>query len=89
MALDGHLHAGPGVAACVGGWIYWLALWEYLRGGGWRPDRSNLFGPEQWRQLPAITRPVDIPVQQLLLKGLPDAPPPRSPEGPQGSFQIP
>lgn len=85
MAPDGHLSAGPGVGAL----IYCVALLEYWAGGGWRPDRSNLFGPVQWRALPAITRTVDIPAQQLLLKGLPDAPPPRSPEGPQGSFQIP
>lgn len=51
MAQDGHLCGGA-----VGQLIYWLALLEFLRGGGWRPDRTRLFGPARLREtdMPAI-----------------------------------
>ena len=58
MAQDGHLCGG----AWVGAWIYTLALLEYLRGGGWRPDRSHLFGPPQLKDLdrPEVVRKMDV-----------------------------
>lgn len=87
MAPDGYIPTGPGVAAAVGSLIYWLALWEYLRGGGWRPDRSHLFGPAQ---MPAIreaaTRITEIPPLELLQQGMP-TPVPLEPQ--PGTLELP
>lgn len=67
MAFDGYFSGGA-----VGQLIYWLALWEFLRGGGWRPDRSHLFGPAQLVEIrQAATVSTELPALELLRDGMP------------------